>query len=163
MQGLAEGEDWVKLGDEVLVRVTAAMVYGGKRPALLSLPPVGGYTKTSVSKSVAQVRSDLVSIIFWTDKSLRVQVILSIQELGQGVLNSSDGNLALLSQVKEWETKSKALLVLYKKSNPKGWDQFSQSVHTYAKVNAVAEIMAVNEVDLSGSGIRFCGGSLAEE
>lgn len=70
-------------------------------------------------------------------------------------MNSSDSNLALLSLVKTWETEAKALLGLYKKSNPKGWDEFSTSVHSYAKLNATAEVLVVNEVDLSGSGIRF--------
>lgn len=54
-QGLSEGQIWVELGDDVLVRVTAAMVYGGKRPPSLSLPPIGGYPETSVAKAVAQV------------------------------------------------------------------------------------------------------------
>lgn len=55
LQGLKKGETWIDLGDDILVRVTAAVVYGGKKLDLLSLPPVGGYTEKLVSVSVGQV------------------------------------------------------------------------------------------------------------
>ena len=64
----------------------------------------------------------------------------------------------LLSQITKWEMDAMDLLGRYRTSNPKGWNQFSERVHSYAKSNATAiapEVVTVNEVDLSGSGIRF--------
>lgn len=157
-QGLSEGNVWVELGDEVLVRVTAAMAYGDKRPASLSLPPIDGYTETLVAKAVAQVCGAVALNASWTHNILYAQIILAIQEFGQGVLRSSDGNLTLLSLVMKWESDTKALLVKYRDSNPKGWIRFCTRVHGYAKSSATTlapEAITINEVDLSGKSIRF--------
>jgi hypothetical protein len=47
---------WESFGDDVLVAVTAAIVYGPTQPSLLSLPPLKNYNVQDVATAVAFVR-----------------------------------------------------------------------------------------------------------
>jgi hypothetical protein len=54
-KGIGEDQNWCDLGDDVLVAVSAALIYGPSRPTPLSLPPPGGYNVQMIADAVTIV------------------------------------------------------------------------------------------------------------
>lgn len=54
-KGSVQGADWTILGDEVLVQVVAAVVYGIKQPSALFFHTLGGFSESQVATGIALV------------------------------------------------------------------------------------------------------------
>jgi hypothetical protein len=51
-KGIDEDRNWCDLGDDVLVAVSAMLIYGPSRPTLFSLPSPGGYDVQMIADTV---------------------------------------------------------------------------------------------------------------
>jgi hypothetical protein len=55
-QGLSDSGKWEVFGDEVLVGVSATLVYGNRQPPALSFPPLGGFDSERIAIALTLVR-----------------------------------------------------------------------------------------------------------
>lgn len=87
-----------------------------------------------------------------------MQIVLAIHEWASGILESSDGNLALLKEVAKWERQSKNLLADHRKLNLKEWLRFSTRVHNFARSNTntmTPTVVTIFSVDFDRKGIKI--------
>ncbi len=124
---LGEESEWTCLGDQNLVEVSAATIWGGMQPSMLEALPFEGYPRRSIATAMSMVRHhfSVLSLILTSPK-----IWIAIQEWKDGSYypeNVSERSIAIVTDTFLPKVQT------FCKIQPSGWTVFSLAVREYAR------------------------------